>query len=283
MLLSDIQRKIIRYGAIALGIILIVVFASQLSPWRQEYENSLADADQRVVKLQQDLTTQNALLESEKNARGNTAETEHTWYDMGEAGSILAAVQTDMIRSVNEGGMSAEQVDWLNPTAHKLKVYEQIGTDLQQYLDPEDMIQWFDPTDSGYDAVAKWKCVSGFKYSYQPFDVLWLCEYKDQILAVAFAKYDIATGHFYDVSVELTEIGKVYGRGPDSGGNEDPVVPDVGGQENEVVPTEPESGNEVPTETSGGFKPPVVNGVNGEDGTSSEEVSEETEAEGNEG
>ena len=92
--MGDLTKKIVRYGAIAVGIIFLVIVVLRFGKAFTSFQTDMSDADLRIANYQKEIMSENAKLEEADNA---LEASKAGVYSMKDPGTAVAVLQTKMV------------------------------------------------------------------------------------------------------------------------------------------------------------------------------------------
>ena len=209
--MSDTSKKIVKYGAIVLGIVLLIVFALRFFNAAQSYNQRMAEADNTISQTQKEILSENAKLEEADKA---AQDSKSGVYNMKDPGVAVANLQTKMsIMPVSIKRAKQENLQEAQDNLYNAR------NALSEYFSDGESRVWF-PANITTAGRIVWKCVTTYDIKQVTLPCVWVCyEGTDdtQLLAYAYADYDVETNLFSNVSIFVTYAGtKMFLEGGDS-------------------------------------------------------------------
>jgi hypothetical protein len=196
------MEKVVKWAAVAVGLILIAIFSVRAVTLFTDYKSDMAQYDLNVAELQKELLVQQVILDESSEGLSAVSDSVHSLADVG---ITVADIQTKYARSTNDYAQSQlYQHDTLDAN---IKSYRDA---LSQYFDLDDVYLWFD---WNLDSKLAWTCVTNYDFVGNDFNVMWVCmstsmnTVEDPIYAYATAVYHVDTGRFTDLQTSLTRRG----------------------------------------------------------------------------
>lgn len=193
--MSELGKKIVRYGTIAVGFVLAVLFIIQGIGAYQDYTLRMAQCDQDIASYQKSLLTGTAELE-ELEAQLDSMEARLN--NMTEEGNRVAQLQNEYSRLIYDGSNGSSIVD--------------VRDALSVYFPFDSVDSWYVWNRSDLKSCS-WSCVTSYNIEEDIIDALWVCSNGKSVCAYASAVFDASTRCFSDLSVHVTPYGQYYAFG----------------------------------------------------------------------
>lgn len=198
--MSDTMKKVVRFGSLLLGVILIVAFVLRGVSAYHSYKTSMSNGDLSIAEYQKELLVQTAKLEEQQ---ASLSEKQAHLHNMQDVGNKVANLQNELANKVDLYGVS-QDVLWNNITSDLAS----IQSDLLEYFDESDVFVWYD-WDTVKHPLLRWKCVTTYDVVGEQIEAMWVCMEQD-VMAYATAIYDVETGRFSDLQTYVTDAGMKY-------------------------------------------------------------------------
>ena len=201
--MSDKAKLIVRFGLIAVGVILLIIFINKGLTYHNEYVEKSGTYDLKLADLQKELLVVKAQVDQETL---DVAATESNVHDLNDVGLAVATIQNDLVRNLNKYGIV--QYNQLSSLDSNVQSCLQR---LDEYFDGEDVRPWYQwAPKSGW--TPQWVCDTNYAFYGNTMTTWWSCynmgEKKNgALLAVASAVYHADTNSFTDLVVYVTETG----------------------------------------------------------------------------
>lgn len=196
------MKKVVFFGFIGLGILLIVIFATQIMSAHDEYIEKSNKYDSSIAELQKELLVEQSRTSDIELDIGATQGNVHS---LSNVGGIVAQLQSDLSRKLNE----YTEIQLADIKSMDISVQEDLRQ-LATYFPDASMVRpWYQ---WNKDTTAVWTCMTNYDFYGNSLDVLWICEDQsrsavNRLLAFATASYDYPSNTFSDLVVYVTERG----------------------------------------------------------------------------
>ena len=206
--MSDMSKRIVRFGTIGLGILLIVIFAFSTMGKYNNYVEKSGNYDLQVADLQKQLLIQKAQADE---LTVDVSATRSNVHSLNNVGYTIANLQNDLVSQLNR--YSTAQYNEISTLDASVQGYLQT---LSEYFSDTSVRPWYQWDDQVLSPA--WVCVTNYDFYGNTFDVLWICKcYQSGLsgeytLAVATATYHDDTQRFSDLEVYVTDIGQTHMR-----------------------------------------------------------------------
>ena len=201
--MSDTTKRIIRFGILGLGVLLIVIFVFNTMNEYSNYIEKSGEYDLQIVDLQKQLLIQKAQADELAVDMTSTKSNVHSLTDIGYN---IATLQNDLVGQLNR--YSTAQYSEIATLDASVRGYLQ---SLAEYFSDTDVRPWFQWAENVVQPA--WMCVTNYDFYGNTFDVLWICKGYvrdsswERTFAIATAVYHNDTNRFSDLEVYLTDIG----------------------------------------------------------------------------
>ena len=200
---SDTAKLIIRFGTIALGLILIIVFILGGIGKYDRYVETSGKYDLQIADLQKQLLIQKAQADE---AALDVSATKSNVHSLNNVGFTVANIQNDLVYQLNK----YESAQYGEIAALDVSVQDYLQQ-LSEYFDADEVRPWYQWI-NGSTVRPLWKCETNYDFYGTTFDVLWSCynqgtQGERELLAVATATYNYETQKFSGLTVYVTASG----------------------------------------------------------------------------
>ena len=201
--MGDLTKKIVRYGAIAVGIIFLVIVVLRFGKAFTSFQTDMSDADLRIANYQKEIMSENAKLEEADNA---LEASKAGVYSMKDPGAAVAVLQTKMVTMPVSIKLAKQE---------ELNDKKQVLTDAQHslgdYFSDNESRVWFSYNQPNTGRLV-WKCITTYDTKQTDLKGVWICYANNatdtQLVAYATADYNVETKLFSNAKVYVTEYGK---------------------------------------------------------------------------
>lgn len=201
--MGDVTKKIVRYGAIAVGIIFLVVVVLRFGKAFTSFQTDMRDADLRIANYQKEIMSENAKLEEADRALEDSQAGVHNMKDPGTAVAVLQTKMVTMPISIN----LAKQEEINDKKQALLDAQHSLG---EYFSDGESRV-WFSYNEPNSGRLV-WKCITTYDTKQADLRGVWICYSNSstdtKLIAYATADYNVDTKLFSNAKVYITEYGK---------------------------------------------------------------------------